>query len=45
MTLRFCLNREDGKSRHFFTERMVEDRLEKSFSYFEFLQHLKQQIK
>eukprot|EP00095_Tigriopus_kingsejongensis_P001586 maker-scaffold831_size90909-snap-gene-0.16 protein:Tk01586 transcript:maker-scaffold831_size90909-snap-gene-0.16-mRNA-1 annotation:"protein transport protein sec24b-like" len=37
--------REDGKCRHIFIERMVEDRQDNSFSYFEFLQHLKQQIK
>jgi len=37
--------REDGKSRHLFVERMIEDRFEGSLSYFEFLQHLKQQIK
>lgn len=39
------LVREDGKSRHLFTERLIEDRCEGAFSYFEFLQHLKQQIK
>lgn len=37
--------REDGKMRHLFVERMVEDRFEGSLSYFEFLQHLKQQMK
>lgn len=37
--------REDSKSRHLFLERMVEDRFDGSFSYFEFLQHLKQQVK
>ena len=38
--------REDGKQRHLFVERMIEDRLEAgSMSYFEFLQHLKQQMK
>ena len=38
--------REDGKSRHLFVERMIEDRLEAgSMSYFEFLQHLKQNMK
>ncbi|XP_059096851.1 protein transport protein Sec24A-like [Tigriopus californicus] len=37
--------REDGKLRHYFVERMIEDRQDNSFSYFEFLQHLKQQIK
>ena len=45
----FCLllffYREDGKSRQLFTDRMIEDRMDNSFSYFEFLQHLKQQIK
>ena len=41
-----CIIREDGKKRHLFVERMVEDRLEAgSLSYFEFLQHLKQQMK
>ena len=38
--------REDGKQRHLFVERMIEDRLEAgSMSYFEFLQHLRQQMK
>jgi len=37
--------REDGKARHLFSERMIEDRCDNSFSYFEFLQHLKQQLK
>merc|ERR1712223_381685 len=38
--------REDGKSRYLFVERMIEDRLEAgSMSYFEFLQHLKQNMK
>jgi protein transport protein SEC24 len=37
--------REDGKSRHLFVEKMIEDRMDNSFSYFEFLQHIKQQIK
>lgn len=37
--------REDGKMRHLFVERMIEDRFEGSLSYFEFLQHLKQQMK
>ena len=38
--------REDGKLRHLFVERMIEDRLESgSMSYFEFLQHLKQNMK
>ena len=37
--------REDGKCRHLFLEKMVEDRTDGAFSYFEFLQHLKQQIK
>ena len=38
--------REDGKSRHLFVEKMIEDRLEAgSMSYFEFLQHLKQNMK
>jgi len=37
--------REDAKSRHLFIQHMVEDRLDGSFSYFEFLQHLKQQSK
>lgn len=38
--------REDGKQRHLFVERMIEDRLESgSMSYFEFLQHLKQNMK
>jgi len=37
--------REDGKFRHLFVERMIEDRMDNSFSYFEFLQHIKQQIK
>jgi len=37
--------REDGKMRHLFVERMIEDRFERSLSYFEFLQNLKQQMK
>ena len=37
--------REDSKSRHIFVQHMIEDRLDGSFSYFEFLQHLKQQSK
>lgn len=37
--------REDGKERHLFLEKMIEDRCDGAFSYFEFLQHLKQQIK
>ena len=37
--------REDAKSRHIFVQHMIEDRLDGSFSYFEFLQHLKQQSK
>lgn len=37
--------REDGKHRHHFTERLIEDRMDNTFSYFEFLQHLKQQMK
>ena len=37
--------REDGKHRHHFTDRLIEDRMDNTFSYFEFLQHLKQQMK
>jgi len=39
------LSSEDGKSRQVFVEKMIEDRMDNSFSYFEFLQHIKQQIK
>ena len=41
----FFVFREDGKMRHLFVERMIEDRFERSLSYFEFLQNLKQQMK
>ena len=39
------LIREDSKARTIFVQHMIEDRLDGSFSYFEFLQHLKQQSK
>ncbi|XP_067136282.1 protein transport protein Sec24A [Centruroides vittatus] len=36
--------REDSKSRQCFLQHMIDDRTESVFSYYEFLQHLKQQI-
>ncbi|XP_032511494.2 protein transport protein Sec24A [Danaus plexippus] len=39
------LLRDDSPSRQLFTERLVEDRVESAFSYYEFLQHLKSQVK
>jgi len=39
------LIREDSKARNIFVQHVIEDRLDGSFSYFEFLQHLKQQSK
>ncbi|KAF7996308.1 hypothetical protein HCN44_001940 [Aphidius gifuensis] len=37
--------RDDSPYRNIFTERLVEDRFESALSYYEFLQHLKTQIK
>ncbi|CAH0727959.1 unnamed protein product, partial [Brenthis ino] len=37
--------RDNSPSRHQFTERLVEDRVESAFSYYEFLQHVKTQVK
>ncbi|XP_047985973.1 protein transport protein Sec24A [Leguminivora glycinivorella] len=37
--------RDNSPSRHLFIERLVDDRMESSFSYYEFLQHVKQQVK
>ncbi|CAK1553420.1 unnamed protein product [Leptosia nina] len=37
--------RDNSPSRTRFTERLVEDRLESAFSYYEFLQHVKSQVK
>lgn len=36
--------REDSKDRHLFVQHMVDDRTESALSYYEFLQHLKQQL-
>lgn len=36
--------REDSKDRHLFVQYMVDDRTESALSYYEFLQHLKQQL-
>ncbi|XP_076368820.1 protein transport protein Sec24A-like [Tachypleus tridentatus] len=36
--------REDSKEKYRFLQHMVDDRSESSFSYYEFLQHLKQQV-
>ncbi|KAL3215770.1 hypothetical protein MRX96_051278 [Rhipicephalus microplus] len=35
---------EDSKDRHLFVQYMVDDRTESALSYYEFLQHLKQQL-
>jgi protein transport protein SEC24 len=37
--------KDDSKSRFHFTQLLVDDRSESSFSYYEFLQHLKTHIK
>ncbi|CAD0198408.1 unnamed protein product [Chrysodeixis includens] len=37
--------RDNSPSRTLFTERLIEDRVESAFSYFEFLQHVKNQVK
>ena len=37
--------RDDGHFRTMFTERLIEDRFENALSYYEFLQHIKTQIK
>ncbi|CAB3244259.1 unnamed protein product [Arctia plantaginis] len=37
--------RDNSPNRTLFTERLIEDRLESSFSYYEFLQHVKNQVK
>ena len=37
--------RDDSKNRGSFINQLVDDRSEASFSYYEFLQHLKTQIK
>lgn len=37
--------RDNSPSRTLFTERLVEDRVESAFSYYEFLQHVKNQVK
>ncbi|XP_072941017.1 protein transport protein Sec24A [Epargyreus clarus] len=37
--------RDNSPSRHVFTERLVDDRVESAFSYYEFLQHVKTQVK
>lgn len=37
--------RDNSPSRTIFTERLVEDRVESAFSYYEFLQHVKNQVK
>jgi len=39
------LIREDSKIRHLFTNYLVDGRTESSLSYYEFLQHLKTQVK
>lgn len=36
--------REDSKDRHLFVQHLVDDRTESALSYYEFLQHLKQQL-
>ncbi|XP_035211322.1 protein transport protein Sec24A-like isoform X2 [Stegodyphus dumicola] len=36
--------REDGRDRHIFLQYMLDDRTESLFSYYEFLQHVRQQI-
>ncbi|CAB0040654.1 unnamed protein product [Trichogramma brassicae] len=37
--------RDDGHFRTLFTERLIEDRFENALSYYEFIQHVKSQIK
>lgn len=37
--------RDNSPSRQLFTERLIEDRVESAFSYYEFLQHVKTQVK
>ncbi|XP_068630265.1 protein transport protein Sec24A [Battus philenor] len=37
--------RDNSPSRQLFTERLVDDRVESAFSYYEFLQHVKNQVK
>nr|XP_026485759.1 protein transport protein Sec24A [Vanessa tameamea]XP_026485760.1 protein transport protein Sec24A [Vanessa tameamea] len=37
--------RDNSPSRQLFTERLIEDRVESAFSYYEFLQHIKTQVK
>ncbi|XP_013184466.2 protein transport protein Sec24A [Amyelois transitella] len=37
--------KDNSPSRQVFTERLVEDRVESAFSYYEFLQHVKSQVK
>ncbi|GBP19739.1 Protein transport protein Sec24A [Eumeta japonica] len=37
--------RDNSPSRQLFTERLVDDRVESAFSYYEFLQHVKSQVK
>ncbi|XP_058800430.1 protein transport protein Sec24A [Phymastichus coffea] len=37
--------RDDGHFRTLFTERLIEDRFENALSYYEFLQHIKTQVK
>lgn len=41
----FAFHRDNSPSRTLFTERLVEDRVESAFSYYEFLQHVKNQVK
>jgi hypothetical protein len=41
----FPMNREDSSLRHWFLHHMYDDRSESAFSYYEFLQHLQQQLK
>lgn len=40
----FHIMRDDSKTRHMFGQHLIEDRTESAYSYYEFLQHLKQQI-
>lgn len=37
--------RDNSPNRTLFTERLIEDRVESAFSYYEFLQHVKNQVK
>ncbi|CAH0407584.1 unnamed protein product [Chilo suppressalis] len=39
------LIKDNSPSRTLFTERLIEDRVESAFSYYEFLQHVKSQVK